>query len=140
MFEPGACFSGKMRCLAALAQWDELNILCKEFWTPAEPAARLEMAPMVGFILISLVMDVFPCPCSVLMFVRLQMLLGTWENGTKWQNMCLDWMMVTKQNFEVWGTLLPVVMEVVVVLSSGLFYWFVEERYLFASNINFTCF
>jgi len=43
------CFSGKMRCLAALAQWDELNILCKEFWTPAEPAARLEMASMVGY-------------------------------------------------------------------------------------------
>ncbi|KAG4987303.1 hypothetical protein JHK84_029895 [Glycine max] len=39
---------GKMRCLAALAQWDELNILCKEFWTPAEPAARLEMAPMAA--------------------------------------------------------------------------------------------
>lgn len=39
---------GKMRCLAALAQWDELNILCKEFWTPAEPAARLEMASMAA--------------------------------------------------------------------------------------------
>ncbi|XP_020217117.1 serine/threonine-protein kinase TOR [Cajanus cajan] len=39
---------GRMRCLAALAQWDELNILCKEFWTPAEPAARLEMAPMAA--------------------------------------------------------------------------------------------
>lgn len=63
MFEPGACFSGKMRCLAALAQWDELNILCKEFWTPAEPAARLEMAPMVGFMLMSLVKDIFPWPC-----------------------------------------------------------------------------
>ncbi|RDX82964.1 Serine/threonine-protein kinase TOR, partial [Mucuna pruriens] len=39
---------GKMRCLAALAQWEELNNLCKEFWTPAEPAARLEMAPMAA--------------------------------------------------------------------------------------------
>lgn len=38
-----------MRCLAALARWEELNNLCKEFWTPAEPAARLEMAPMVHF-------------------------------------------------------------------------------------------
>ncbi|KAI3919103.1 hypothetical protein MKW98_016656 [Papaver atlanticum] len=39
---------GKMRCLAALARWEELNNLCKEFWTPAEPAARLEMAPMAA--------------------------------------------------------------------------------------------
>ncbi|KAJ4958930.1 hypothetical protein NE237_026041 [Protea cynaroides] len=39
---------GKMRCLAALARWEELNSLCKEFWTPAEPAARLEMAPMAA--------------------------------------------------------------------------------------------
>jgi len=60
MIDLGTCFSGKMRCLAALAQWDELNILCKEFWTPAEPAARLEMASMVGFILMSHVMDIFP--------------------------------------------------------------------------------
>ncbi|XP_010245613.1 PREDICTED: serine/threonine-protein kinase TOR isoform X2 [Nelumbo nucifera] len=39
---------GRMRCLAALARWEELNNLCKEFWTPAEPAARLEMAPMAA--------------------------------------------------------------------------------------------
>ncbi|GAB4853400.1 hypothetical protein Ancab_017578 [Ancistrocladus abbreviatus] len=39
---------GKMRCLAALARWEELNNLCKEYWTPAEPAARLEMAPMAA--------------------------------------------------------------------------------------------
>ena len=32
-----------MRCLAALARWEELNNLCKEYWTPAESAARLEM-------------------------------------------------------------------------------------------------
>ncbi|KAL3515383.1 hypothetical protein ACH5RR_022285 [Cinchona calisaya] len=37
---------GRMRCLAALARWEDLNNLCKDFWTPAEPAARLEMAPM----------------------------------------------------------------------------------------------
>ncbi|KAL0384340.1 UNVERIFIED_CONTAM: Serine/threonine-protein kinase TOR [Sesamum radiatum] len=37
---------GRMRCLAALARGEELNNLCKEYWTPAEPAARLEMAPM----------------------------------------------------------------------------------------------
>ncbi|KAH9655478.1 serine/threonine-protein kinase TOR [Citrus sinensis] len=39
---------GRMRCLAALARWEELNNLCKEYWTPAEPAARLEMAPMAA--------------------------------------------------------------------------------------------
>ncbi|KAL3814338.1 hypothetical protein ACJIZ3_015606 [Penstemon smallii] len=39
---------GRMRSLAALARWEELNNLCKEYWTPAEPAARLEMAPMAA--------------------------------------------------------------------------------------------
>ncbi|GAV78802.1 PI3_PI4_kinase domain-containing protein/FAT domain-containing protein/FATC domain-containing protein/Rapamycin_bind domain-containing protein/DUF3385 domain-containing protein/HEAT_2 domain-containing protein [Cephalotus follicularis] len=39
---------GRMRCLAALARWEELNNLCKEYWTPAEPGARLEMAPMAA--------------------------------------------------------------------------------------------
>ncbi|KAG2328397.1 hypothetical protein Bca52824_011125 [Brassica carinata] len=39
---------GKMRCLAALARWEELNNLCKEYWSPAEPSARLEMAPMAA--------------------------------------------------------------------------------------------
>ncbi|CAO2815870.1 unnamed protein product [Amaranthus hypochondriacus] len=39
---------GRMRCLAALARWEELNNLCKEYWTPAEQAARLEMAPMAA--------------------------------------------------------------------------------------------
>ncbi|CAN6544525.1 unnamed protein product [Malus baccata var. baccata] len=39
---------GRMRCLAALAQWEELNNLFKEYWTLAEPAARLEMAPMAA--------------------------------------------------------------------------------------------
>ncbi|KAF8410288.1 hypothetical protein HHK36_002814 [Tetracentron sinense] len=39
---------GRMRCLAALARWEELNNLCKEYWTPAEPAARLDMAPMAA--------------------------------------------------------------------------------------------
>ncbi|KAG5526253.1 hypothetical protein RHGRI_032514 [Rhododendron griersonianum] len=39
---------GRMRCLAALARWEELNNLCKEYWTPAEPAARLEMAPLAA--------------------------------------------------------------------------------------------
>ncbi|XP_059653076.1 serine/threonine-protein kinase TOR-like isoform X1 [Cornus florida] len=39
---------GRMRCLAALARWEELNNLCKEYWAPAVPAARLEMAPMAA--------------------------------------------------------------------------------------------
>ncbi|KAL1192594.1 Serine/threonine-protein kinase TOR [Cardamine amara subsp. amara] len=39
---------GQMRCLAALARWEELNNLCKEYWSPAEPSARLEMAPMAA--------------------------------------------------------------------------------------------
>ena len=42
-------YVGRMRCLAQLARWEELNNLCKEYWTPAEPSARLEMAPMVVF-------------------------------------------------------------------------------------------
>lgn len=39
---------GRMRCLAALARWEELNNICKEYWTPAEPSARLEMAPLAA--------------------------------------------------------------------------------------------
>ncbi|XP_021776173.1 serine/threonine-protein kinase TOR-like [Chenopodium quinoa] len=39
---------GRMRCLAALARWEELHTLCKDYWTPAEQAARLEMAPMAA--------------------------------------------------------------------------------------------
>uniref|UniRef100_A0A1D1Y0I7 Serine/threonine-protein kinase TOR n=2 Tax=Anthurium amnicola TaxID=1678845 RepID=A0A1D1Y0I7_9ARAE len=39
---------GRMRCLAALARWEELNNLCKQYWTPAELSARLEMAPMAA--------------------------------------------------------------------------------------------
>ncbi|KAG1342788.1 serine/threonine-protein kinase TOR [Cocos nucifera] len=39
---------GRMRCLAALARWEELSALCREQWTAAEPSARLEMAPMAA--------------------------------------------------------------------------------------------
>ncbi|KAK9666552.1 hypothetical protein RND81_14G193000 [Saponaria officinalis] len=39
---------GRMRCLAALARWEELNNLCMEYWTPAEQSARLDMAPMAA--------------------------------------------------------------------------------------------
>jgi len=49
--ELGTCFAGRMRCLAALARWEELSDLCKEYWTPADAVTRLEIAPMVGFIL-----------------------------------------------------------------------------------------
>ncbi|KAI3820134.1 hypothetical protein L1987_13992 [Smallanthus sonchifolius] len=39
---------GRMRSLAALARWEELNNMCRDYWTSAEPAARLEMAPMAA--------------------------------------------------------------------------------------------
>eukprot|EP00850_Spirogloea_muscicola_P011604 SM000072S21238 [mRNA] locus=s72:583526:601430:+ [translate_table: standard] len=39
---------GRMRCLAALARREELSVLCRESWAPAESAARLEMAPMAA--------------------------------------------------------------------------------------------
>ncbi|XP_074572810.1 serine/threonine-protein kinase TOR [Curcuma longa] len=39
---------GRMRCLAALARWEELSALCREQWMAAEPGARLEMAPMAA--------------------------------------------------------------------------------------------
>ncbi|XP_057450319.1 serine/threonine-protein kinase TOR isoform X2 [Lotus japonicus] len=39
---------GRMRCLAALARWEELSNLCNEYWTPAETNARLDMAPMAA--------------------------------------------------------------------------------------------
>jgi len=55
-------------------------------------------------------------------YVRLQMSLGTWGSGIKWPTMCLDWMMVMKLNFGVWGTLLLVVMEAVMEHFSGLSY------------------
>ncbi|XP_006654171.1 serine/threonine-protein kinase TOR [Oryza brachyantha] len=39
---------GRMRCLAALARWEDLSALCREQWTGSEPSARLEMAPMAA--------------------------------------------------------------------------------------------
>nr|GEW20723.1 serine/threonine-protein kinase TOR isoform X2 [Tanacetum cinerariifolium] len=39
---------GRMRSLAALARWEELNNLCREYWTPADPVTRLEMAPLAA--------------------------------------------------------------------------------------------
>ncbi|CAM6130085.1 unnamed protein product [Calypogeia fissa] len=39
---------GQMRCLAALARWEELNVLCRESWAPADQARRLEMASMAA--------------------------------------------------------------------------------------------
>jgi len=40
--------TGRMRCLAALARWEELSILCRESWVPTEHSRCLEMAPMVS--------------------------------------------------------------------------------------------
>ncbi|EPS72515.1 hypothetical protein M569_02243, partial [Genlisea aurea] len=39
---------GRMRCLAALARWEELNDLCRLNWTSADHSSRLEMAPMAA--------------------------------------------------------------------------------------------
>ena len=40
-------YPGRMRCLAALAKWEELSDLCRESWVPTEVARCREMAPMV---------------------------------------------------------------------------------------------
>jgi FKBP12-rapamycin complex-associated protein len=40
--------AGRMRCLAALARWEELSILCRESWVPTEHSRCLEMAPMAA--------------------------------------------------------------------------------------------
>eukprot|EP00897_Mesotaenium_endlicherianum_P005918 jgi/Mesen1/5354/ME000267S04502 len=37
---------GRMRCLAALARWEELSDLCREAWVAAELTARVELAPL----------------------------------------------------------------------------------------------
>ncbi|EFJ04540.1 hypothetical protein SELMODRAFT_449361, partial [Selaginella moellendorffii] len=37
---------GRMRCLVALARWEELSTLCRETWS--EPSAQLQMAPMAA--------------------------------------------------------------------------------------------
>lgn len=83
-----------MRCLAALARWEELNSLCKEYWTPAEPAARLEMAPMVSlrasFVTKTLVICIVGCMYNGYDCARLQMLLGIWESGIRCRSMFLD--------------------------------------------------
>jgi len=39
---------GECRCLAALAEWDELFILCRREWTRTEPQTRREMAPIAS--------------------------------------------------------------------------------------------
>ncbi|KAG0576661.1 hypothetical protein KC19_5G097200 [Ceratodon purpureus] len=39
---------GRMRCLAALARWEELSILCRESWAANEVSRCLEMAPMAA--------------------------------------------------------------------------------------------
>eukprot|EP00976_Prorocentrum_cordatum_P107645 1194677-Prorocentrum_minimum.AAC.6 len=37
---------GEMRCLHALAEWDHLSRLCREFWPLVDAAARTSMAPL----------------------------------------------------------------------------------------------
>ena len=39
---------GQCRCLAALAEWDELFMLCRREWTRTEPQTRKEMAPIAA--------------------------------------------------------------------------------------------
>lgn len=39
---------GQCRCLAALAEWDQLFLLCKEEWGRIEPPARRSMAPIAA--------------------------------------------------------------------------------------------
>jgi FKBP12-rapamycin complex-associated protein len=79
-------FTGRMRCLAALARWEELNSLCKEYWIAAEPAARLEMAPMVRLVVLKCLLSV--CLLLMLMFLlRLcQAANAAWNMG-EWDQM-----------------------------------------------------
>jgi FKBP12-rapamycin complex-associated protein len=51
---------GRMRCLAALARWEELSILCRESWVPTEHSRCLEMAPMVSLNLKALLIPPSP--------------------------------------------------------------------------------
>lgn len=50
----GHCLSvlcaGKMRCLAALAQWENLSELCRKAW--AEPSAQKQIAPLVCVVVV----------------------------------------------------------------------------------------
>lgn len=125
-----------MRCLAALARWEELNNLCKEYWTPAEPAARLEMAPMVNFHIPykdhnAPLGNQFSECCFSWYDFRRRMQRGTWVSGIRWQNMFPGWMMVMKANFGFWEILLLQVMAAVMGLFLGPFYRFAVGRYSF---------
>ena len=37
---------GRMRCLGALARWEELGALCRDAWPGSEAGAKVEMAPL----------------------------------------------------------------------------------------------
>lgn len=39
---------GQCRCLAALAEWDKLFLVCQQQWTRVEPHVRREMAPIAA--------------------------------------------------------------------------------------------
>ena len=68
------------------------------------------------------------------------MLLGIWASGTIWQNMFLAWMMGMKISSVCWVTQQPVVMEAVMVLSSGRFFQFVPIRSLLCVIVSFSLF
>ena len=78
--------AGRMRCLAALARWEELNSLCKEYWIAAEPAARLEMAPMVRPVMLKWLLSVsLPLMLMFLMWLC-QAASAAWNMG-EWDQM-----------------------------------------------------
>ena len=76
--------AGRMRCLAALARWVELNNLCKEYWTPAEPSARLEMAPMVVSDFCTV--DKYPCSYAYICMWLGKAANAAWNMG-EWDQM-----------------------------------------------------
>lgn len=39
---------GRLRCLAALAEWERLGELCRDTWRRVEPHVRREMAPIAA--------------------------------------------------------------------------------------------
>ena len=39
---------GECRCLAALAEWDQLFVVCRDEWSRVEPPARRSMAPIAA--------------------------------------------------------------------------------------------
>lgn len=84
----GMSLSGQMRCLAALAHWEELINLCNKYWQSADATAKLEMAPMVDF-LFQILSEFQKLWLNISNndICRLLMQHGTWETGIGWKNM-----------------------------------------------------